>query len=269
MVVPIEDDVSTRAGNGIEDRGVQWLTEDDQVLSDTWTGRLVSQLTRIERLGGRQGTDCGELDFEQPATQLPSMNSTRQSRFQGVSLTGVNDVHRAHGAASIVENPLLLSAQILLANLVLQLSDDEVNNGARILAMSLDSTLRQIMQVLGIENVELVEARVEEAVQGREQGQENREEAQVLEREAATAAAGGGVFVGRRFGRHRDVAGSEGRFGEDEVGCCDAWRTLGLEIQIEFIDGRPLASRAPAKPAKPIGLCPRHVGSTQSESPPL
>lgn len=35
MAVPREDDVSTRAGRGIEDVGVQWLTEDDQVLSDT------------------------------------------------------------------------------------------------------------------------------------------------------------------------------------------------------------------------------------------
>lgn len=152
----------------------------------------------------------------------------KQSLFRpGRSLTGVDDVHCAHGAASVVENPLLIDVHILLANRLLQISDDKVDNGARVLAMSLDSTLRQIMQVLRVKDVELVEARVEEAVQGREQGQENREEAQVPERKAATAAAGGGLFVGRGFGRHREVELSVGEdLGEDggreKVGCCDA-----------------------------------------------
>lgn len=116
----------------------------------------------------------------------------------------MNDIHRAHGAASVVEHPLLLRAQILLAHLVLQLSDDKVDNGARILAMSLDRTLRQIMQVLRIKDVELVEARVEEAVQGREQRQEDGEQTQIPERKAAAAAARGGLFVGGGFGWHRE-----------------------------------------------------------------
>lgn len=117
----------------------------------------------------------------------------------------MNDVHRAHGATSIVEHPLLLGAQILLTNLLLQLSDNEVNNGAGILAMSLNSTLRQIMQMLRVKDVELVEARVEEAVQSREQGQENREQTQVPERKAAAATPRGGLFVGGGFRRHRGV----------------------------------------------------------------
>lgn len=134
-----------------------------------------------------------------------------------ISLTGVNDVHRAHGAASIVEHPLLLRAQILLTNLLLQLSDNKVDNGAGILAMSLDSTLRQIMQMLGVKNIELVEARVKEAVQGGEQRQENREQTQVSQREAAAAAAGGGLFVGGGFGRHREGRDAKGRGGERVV----------------------------------------------------
>jgi hypothetical protein len=35
MAVPSEHDMSTRAGSGIENMGVQWLTKDDQVFSDT------------------------------------------------------------------------------------------------------------------------------------------------------------------------------------------------------------------------------------------
>lgn len=55
--------------------------------------------------------------------------------------------------------------------------------------MGLNGALRQVVQVLWVENVELVQARVEKAVDGREEGQEDGENAEVAEGEAATAAA--------------------------------------------------------------------------------
>lgn len=114
----------------------------------------------------------------------------------------MDDVHRAHGTTSIVENPLLLDAQVLGSNLLLQLGDNEVDDGAGVLAMALNGALRQIVQVLRVENVELLQARVEVAVDRGEKSQENGQEAQVPEGEAAAAAAGAGRLLAGGFGRH-------------------------------------------------------------------
>ena len=112
----------------------------------------------------------------------------------------MNHVHGAHGAASVVEYPLLLGAQILGADLLLQLGHDEVNDGAGVLAVGADGALRHIVQVLWVEDVELFQARIEESVDGREQGQEKGEVAEGLQGEAATAATRAGGLGG--FGRH-------------------------------------------------------------------
>lgn len=54
--------------------------------------------------------------------------------------------------------------------------------------MRLDGALREVAQVLMVENVELVQARVEEAVGGSEDREEEGEDAQVANGEAAAAA---------------------------------------------------------------------------------
>ena len=114
--------------------------------------------------------------------------------------TGVDHVHGAHGAAGVVEYPLLLGAQVVGADFLLQLGDDEVDDGAGVLAVGGDGALRHIVQVLWVEDVELFQTRIEESVDGGEQGQENGEVAEGLQGEAATAAAGAGGPGG--FGRH-------------------------------------------------------------------
>lgn len=119
--------------------------------------------------------------------------------------TGVDDVHGTHGATGVVEYPLLLGAQVLGLNLLLQLGNNEVDDGAGVLSVSLDRALRQIVQVLRVEDVELLEARIEESVDGGEQGQEDGEEAQGSQGEAATATAGAGGLGG--FGRHCEGCG--------------------------------------------------------------
>jgi len=114
----------------------------------------------------------------------------------------MDDVHRAHGTTGIVENPLLLDVQVLRSNLLLQLRDNEVDDGAGVLAMGLDGALREIVQVLRVEDVELLQARVEVAVDGGEQGQEDGQEAQIPDGEAAAAAAGAGRLLAGGFGSH-------------------------------------------------------------------
>ena len=114
----------------------------------------------------------------------------------------MNNVHSAHGTTGVVEHPLLLEVQVVRADLGLKLGDNEVDDGFGIFAMGLDGTLRQVVQVLWVEDVELVQARVKEAVDGGEKGQDDGEDAKVAEGEAATAAA---RRILRGLGRHLDV----------------------------------------------------------------
>lgn len=95
--------------------------------------------------------------------------------------TGVDHVHGAHGTASIVEDPLLLSAQVVGADLLLQLGNNEVDNGTSVFAMGADGPLGKIVEVVRVEDVELLQARVEESVDRGEQGKEDGQEAQGLE----------------------------------------------------------------------------------------
>lgn len=118
--------------------------------------------------------------------------------------TGVDHVHSAHGTAGVVEHPLLLSAEVVGTNLLLQLGNNEVDDGAGVFTMGAYGTLGEIMQMVRVEDIELFQACVEEAVDGGEEGQEDSQETEGLEREAATAAAGAGA----RFGRFRRHCGS-------------------------------------------------------------
>lgn len=112
----------------------------------------------------------------------------------------MDDVHGTHRTAGIVKHPLLLGAQILRAHLLLQLGHDVVDDGASVLAVSLDRALRQVVKVVRVEDVELVQARVEVAVDGGEERQEDGQEAEALEGEAA--AARGGLAAGGGLGGH-------------------------------------------------------------------
>lgn len=108
----------------------------------------------------------------------------------------MDDVHGAHRTTSIVENPFLLVAQVLGADLLLHLGNDEFDDRARVIAVGLDCALREVVQVLWVEDVELFQACVEEAEQRSEKGEEDGEEAKVAQGEAAAATglvAGGGL----------------------------------------------------------------------------
>jgi hypothetical protein len=134
----------------------------------------------------------------------------------------MDDVHGTHRTAGIVENPLLLGVQILGADLLLEFGDNVVDDGTRVLAMGVDGALREIVQMLGFEDVELLQARVEEAVHAGEHGEEEGEKAEGADGETAAArplgAGGGGL---RGFGRHDWREGergvSEGKKGKKGV----------------------------------------------------
>lgn len=78
----------------------------------------------------------------------------------------MDDVHSTHRTTSIVKHPFLLSTQVLRADFLLQLCDNEIDNGAGVLAVCLNRPLREIVQVLRVEDVELVQSCIEVAVDG-------------------------------------------------------------------------------------------------------
>lgn len=134
---------------------------------------------------------------------------------QVLSDTGVDHIHGAHGTAGIVEHPLLLGAQIVGADLLLELGNNEVDDGAGVFAMGADGALGEVMQVLGVKDVELLEARVEVAVDGGEESQEDGEEAEGLQGEAAAATAGAGA--GGLGGFRRHLVNWLGSWGKEEA----------------------------------------------------
>jgi len=108
-------------------------------------------------------------------------------------LTGMNDVHGTHSTTSIVENPFLVLVQVVTGNLLVQLGDNEVDHRTGVVAMSLNSALGEIVQVFGIEDVELLKTSIEVAVQCSEDGHEDREETEFAHGEAAATA---GILAG-------------------------------------------------------------------------
>ena len=108
----------------------------------------------------------------------------------------MNDIHGTHRTASIVENPLLLLVHVLAGNLLVQLSDNVVDNAARVVAMSSNGALREIVQMLLVEDVELVETSVEIGVKGREKGQKDGDEGEAAHGETAAGLAASGLRTG-------------------------------------------------------------------------
>ena len=112
----------------------------------------------------------------------------------------MDDVHGAHCTAGIVKNPFLLLVHVLAGNLLVQLCDNVVDDAAGVVPMSCNGTLREIMQVAGLEDVELLQARIKEGVEGREKGQEDGQETERAHREAATAGLFGVCGLRMRLG---------------------------------------------------------------------
>jgi hypothetical protein len=102
--------------------------------------------------------------------------------------TGVDNVHSTHGTTGVVEHPLLMLVQVGGSDLLLELGNDVVDDGAGVFAVGLDGALGKIVQMLMVEDVELVQARVKEGVDGGEEGQEDGDDAQSAKGEAAAAA---------------------------------------------------------------------------------
>lgn len=87
---------------------------------------------------------------------------------------GVDDVHAPHGAAGVVEEPLLIVVDVALgAHLRAELVDDELDDGSGVVAVSCEGPQLKIVQLVRLEDVEGLDPLLEEIPHGGEDSDEN------------------------------------------------------------------------------------------------
>lgn len=82
-------------------------------------------------------------------------------------LTGMDNVHGAHGTAGIVEDILLVQVDMVRMH-TRQLLGNVVYYCLRVIAMGCDTALRQVMQVVLVKDIEGLEILLNQVYDGRE-----------------------------------------------------------------------------------------------------
>lgn len=89
----------------------------------------------------------------------------------------MDDIHGPHGAAGVVEHPLLVQVDMAgRARLAVQLVHDILDDGSRVVAVRRDAALGEIVQVVRVEDVKGLEMPLEEVEDGAEHADEEREQ---------------------------------------------------------------------------------------------
>lgn len=84
--------------------------------------------------------------------------------FFSLERTGVDNVHGSHSATGVVEDPLLIQVHKWLGRGVLEVGHDISDDGAGVIAMLRNSTLREAVQLRRVENVETFKVCLQEDV---------------------------------------------------------------------------------------------------------
>lgn len=91
--------------------------------------------------------------------------------------TSVDNVHGTHCATGIVKHPLLMDIDVA-RQLLAQLVDNVLDNSLRVVAVRGDAALRQVLEMVEVEDVELIEVLLGDVEDGGEQGREHGEDAE-------------------------------------------------------------------------------------------
>ena len=87
---------------------------------------------------------------------------------------GMDDIHGAHGTAGVVEHPLLIVVDVGGGlGPVRQLVDNVLDDGAGVVAVGLDAALGQVVEVVRLEDVEGLEALLQEVPDWRDDGEDD------------------------------------------------------------------------------------------------
>lgn len=108
---------------------------------------------------------------------------------------GVDNVHAAHGAAGVVEHPVLVEVQVGRRHLALELLDDVGHDGAGVGAVRRDGPAGHLVQVLHVEDEEALEVLLDVVDARGEHGGEEGQDAEqgghpALSATAAAASVG-------------------------------------------------------------------------------
>lgn len=118
------------------------------------------------------------------------VKDTRTKDDEILRHAGMNNVHGAHRAARIVKHPVLLEVDIP-RHLFVELVDNVPDDAARVVAVPGYAPLREVVQVVRLEDVEALQVLVEDVD---DRGEERREEGQDGEEAGYARRRGGGGF---------------------------------------------------------------------------
>ena len=84
----------------------------------------------------------------------------------------MDNVHSAHCTTGVIENPFLLRVHEGAGHRLLQLLNDVVDHAAGVIAIVADRALGDLVQLFLVEDIELLQTRIEVAVERGEKRQE-------------------------------------------------------------------------------------------------
>lgn len=109
----------------------------------------------------------------------------------------MDNIHGTHRPSGIIKHPFLLQIQVIPRSRLIEFGDDMIDHTPGVITMSRNRALRQLVQLIRSEDVELVQARIEVGVCRGEEGQDEAQDAEGAHGEAGTAGFGlGGGFGG-------------------------------------------------------------------------
>lgn len=120
----------------------------------------------------------------------------------------MDNVHGAHGTASVVKHPLLIGVD-MRRSLLVELGNDVLHHGPGVAAVLSQRALRQVVQVLQIKDVELVEVLLQHV--------ENRRQESGQEAEDAQEPADAGLRLRLGHGEYKGENESTGREPSEEI----------------------------------------------------
>src|SRR3569833_118051 len=107
--------------------------------------------------------------------------------------TGVDDVHSTHGAAGIVEEPLLIEVDVTRrARLAIELVNDVAYHGPGVVAVSRDPPLGQVVELSRLEDAEVIQVLLDDEDQSAERGHDDGEDSGEHDVRGSASNADGG-----------------------------------------------------------------------------
>lgn len=121
------------------------------------------------------GSNGSAYVFVSPSIFTNNIANDLTKDDQVLSNTGVDNVHGTHCASSIVEHPFLVQVDIFSSRTLAELANDLCNNSLSVVSMVCDCSLRKVVKLLCVENVETLKVLFHIVNNGGKKGDEDRD----------------------------------------------------------------------------------------------